>query len=199
MDLPVEWHKDHHSGDTIDKIEKASERLFEFSSETFEIIRNFVTLLGSVIILAVYDWRIALAAVMVSLMSFFSSLKFDDKLNIGYKKIFKAENFLAAGLYDYIANILTIITLRLKPKAAKEVDKRSMRAFEAFNKNSVINEIKWFIISFSISLMIFGVLSFNAYYSYKTRGMILAGTLFILYRQAFWLVQRYIDCWKEGS
>jgi ABC-type multidrug transport system fused ATPase/permease subunit len=200
LELPVEWHKDHHSGDTIDKIQKASEKLFDFSSEIFELIQNFVILSGSIIILTIFDWRISVIAIFVAIIAFASSIKFDQKLTIGYKKIFKAENFLTAGLYDYISNIISVITLRLKDKTKKEIDDRSMKAFDVFNKNSIVNEGKWFIINLYISLMTFAILTFNAYQSYKVRGIILIGTLFILYGYLNSIGRTfYLFAWKYGE
>jgi ABC-type multidrug transport system fused ATPase/permease subunit len=42
MTLPMEWHVDHHSGDTIDKIEKGTNGLFSFSEDSFEVIYGMV-------------------------------------------------------------------------------------------------------------------------------------------------------------
>ena len=35
MALPIEWHTDHHSGETIDKVEKGSSNLFSLSERYF--------------------------------------------------------------------------------------------------------------------------------------------------------------------
>src|SRR5262249_25973468 len=36
--LPFEWHMEHHSGDTIDKIEKGTSGLYAFSEDSFRMI-----------------------------------------------------------------------------------------------------------------------------------------------------------------
>ncbi|RLC37501.1 hypothetical protein DRH27_03805 [Candidatus Falkowbacteria bacterium] len=182
IDLPVEWQKDHHSGDTIDRINKASHSLYQFSSHIFEIVQNLIRLFGSIIILSIFDWRIALAAVFVSVFAIWTSLKFDNKLKIGYRKVFKAENYLASAIHDYISNVITVITLRLKKRVSGEIESRSMLAFNTFNKNRKIDEFRWFIISMYTSIAISAALIFSAYTSHKARGVIAIGTLFILYR-----------------
>jgi ABC-type multidrug transport system fused ATPase/permease subunit len=182
MELPTSWHKDHHSGDTIDKINKASDKLYEFSSELFFIIQNVIGLIASIIILTFYDVRPVVVVFFSSVVAILVIMKFDRKLLQNYKAINKAENHISAGIYDYISNYLTIISLRLKNQAAKEMDLRSMSPFEVQMQSNKLNEIKWFLSSLIISLMTAGVLLWNAYNSYRTTGVILIGTLFILYQ-----------------
>ncbi|MDP1814559.1 MAG: ABC transporter ATP-binding protein [Leadbetterella sp.] len=200
MDLPTSWHKDHHSGDTIDKVNKASEHLFTFASELFVIIQNAVGLVASITILAIYDLKSIAVALFSSAVAIVVILKFDKKLLKNYKLIYKAENFIASGVYDYISNYVTIISLRLKRRATREIEKRSMKPFEIFVKNNSLNELKWFLSSLIISIMTSGVLVWNAYSTYESQGVIVIGTLFILYQylsnigQAF-----YTFAWKYSE
>ena len=72
LELPTKWHKDHHSGDTIDKINRASSSLEEFSSHfTFRIMYAIVSLFGSLIILFLLDWKIGLFATAFSIIVIF--------------------------------------------------------------------------------------------------------------------------------
>ena len=45
--LPVKWHKDNHSGENIDRINRASGALSEFVSTSFEVVYTLVRLIGS--------------------------------------------------------------------------------------------------------------------------------------------------------
>lgn len=182
MDLPVEWHKNHHTGDTIDKINKASEALRDYASEFFVIIQGTMRLVGSVAILMFFDWKASLIALFVSIFAIAVLFGFDKKLIRGYEAIFKRENNLAAAVHDYISNVITIITLRLKKRVSREIETRSMKPFLIFRKNAILNEWKWFSASFLISLMTVLALGLNAYTSYKTKGAIIVGTLFVLYQ-----------------
>ena len=200
LDLPAEWHKNHHSGDTIDKINKASEALFNFSQSIFMIVQNAVGLVGAIIILMLFDSPAVIISAAGSLIAFWTITKFDQKLKRGYKKVFKAENYLATGIHDYISNIMTVITLRLKPKVIKVISDRSMRAFSIFNKNNVINELKWFTTNLYITVMIVGVLILNAYRSYTIDGVILIGTLFTLYKYLSGIGEAfYTFAWRYGE
>jgi ABC-type multidrug transport system fused ATPase/permease subunit len=180
--LPTDWHKNHHSGDTIDKISKASEGLYSFSSLVFVIVMNSVRLFGGLIALYFYDKTATVLAFIIAMTTFAVITKFDDVIRVGYWKIFKAENSLAAAIHDYISNIITIITLRLKSRVSTEIDRRGMLGFPAFKRNTVLGETKWFFSSFLLSIMITSVLILNAYHSYYASGVIVVGTLFAIYQ-----------------
>ncbi len=182
MELPARWHKDHHSGDTIDKINKASENLFTFSSELFFIIQNFTAFVVSIIIMGLYDINPVFIALFTAAVAVYVILKFDKALIRHYKIIFKGENNIAAGIYDYISNYITIISLRLKKSAAKEIEKRSMEPYRVFLRSSILNESKWFTSSMIIEVMTAAVILLNVYVSYKNQGVIVIGTLFVLYQ-----------------
>ncbi len=182
LDLPVSWHKKHHSGDTIDKINKAANNLSEFAGRIFLLVQNVVRVAVAVTILLVFDWRLVLLVIPVMLMAGVIIYSFDRVLIKLYQKIFKAENFLASGVHDYVSNIITVLTLRLKPKAMRVIETRAMRAYGDVKRSSKLDELKWFSISLMVVVMTSGILAFSAYRSYKTEGIIMIGTLFILYR-----------------
>lgn len=182
LDLPVSWHKNNHSGDTIDKINKASSDLFDFSGSIFQLVGVAVRFIGSVVILTIFDWRIILIAGIVAALSVIIVVSFDRVLIRGYRKILKANNFLASGIHDYISNIITVVTLRLKKRAMKDVDVRSMKAFPVYKKNANLDELKWFLVSMNILVMTLAVLILSAFESYRNEGVIVIGTLFVLYR-----------------
>ncbi len=51
LHLPITWHADHHSGDTIDKIEKGTNALYDYASELSAVIETIVLFIGSYIAL----------------------------------------------------------------------------------------------------------------------------------------------------
>lgn len=200
MDLPAEWHIGHHSGDTIDKIDKASENLFNFSCEVSMLISILVALIGSAAILLYFDWKSCLIAVAISSIIIFIIAKFDKYLKQGYDAIFKFENNLAAAIHDYVGNIITVITLKLTKRAMEEIHYREMKALPDFKKNNLIEESKWFLTGLVISVMTFSALSLNAYFSYKFTGVIMIGTLFMLYKYLQGIGQAFYNfAWKYGE
>src|SRR5690606_30230032 len=57
LGMPTKWHNDHHSGDSIDKVEKGTTALFNFSNVTFEVIDTFLRFLGSYVALVYFDFH----------------------------------------------------------------------------------------------------------------------------------------------
>lgn len=182
LELPVKWHKDHHSGDTIDKINRASDGLWNFSENTTSrVVYAILNIFGSLIVLFFVDSKIALFALIFSLGTIFVIFMIDKKLIKGYREINKYQNKAAASIFDYISNVITVITLRLKKTVSKEIDNRLMASYEIRKKNIDLNEFKWAFASISITTMTVLVLSYKAYTDYTTTGVILIGTLYILY------------------
>lgn len=182
MDLPVFWHKNHHSGDTIDKVNKASSDLFSFSSELYLVIGNIVGLMVSIIVLCFYDLKSLIFVIISAPLVFLVVVWVDRKMIKNYKEINKAENFLSAGIYDYISNYITIISLRFKEQVVREVEERSVSYLPISLKNFKLNEWKWASVGLIIAICTALILSFNAYSSYSESGVIAIGTIFILYK-----------------
>ncbi len=182
LDLPASWHRNHHSGDTIDRVNKGSQALYDFSSNIYMLTENSVRLFGSVTVLAFYDWRASIVALGISIATLASLQRFDVALRRYYLEVFQHENNLASMLHDSISNIRTIITLRLKRSVSSAIDARAMRAYPVFRRSAMLQETKWFTASFIISAMTVGVLIMYSISSYRTTGTIAVGTLFVLYR-----------------
>ena len=182
LELPVKWHKDHHSGDTIDKINRGREALGSFSEYGIvQIIYSILSIFGSLVILFFVDVKIALFALIFSLLMIFSVMAVDRKLIRYYKELNKFSNKLSASIFDYLSNILTVVTLRLKKTVSREVDVKLMVSYPTHKKAALINEFKWGLASIAITLMIVLALSYRIYTDYYATGIILIGTLYILY------------------
>jgi ABC-type multidrug transport system fused ATPase/permease subunit len=182
LDLPTLWHKDNHSGDTIDKINRADSSLLNFSRHTTgSIVYAILNIFGSLIILFFIDAYIAAFALGFSLLTMIAVMKVDKKLIQYYREINKYSNKLSSVIFDYVSNIFTVITLRLKKTVSQEVNNRVMKSYETEKKAILLDELKWGFASIAISIMTVVVLIYKAYTDYHTDGIILIGTLYILY------------------
>lgn len=182
LELPVKWHKDNHSGDTIDKVNRGRTSIGSFAeSSTFNIVYAILSIFGSLIILFFIDKKIATFAMIFSVLILFAIMKIDRKLIRYYKKLNKFSNKLSSVIFDYLSNIITVITLRLKKTVSQEIDDRFMASCDINKKSVLLNEFKWGFASIAISLMTVLALSYRAYFDYHTTGIILVGTLYMLY------------------
>jgi len=182
LKLPVKWHKDNHSGDTIDKINRASNALEEFSSHmTHDILYGLISFFGSIIILFFIDWRIGLFAFVYALIILFIISRVDKNLERKYKKLNEYNNKLSATIFDYLSNVITVITLRLRKTVSKEIESRQIASYKTFKSSSIINEIKWGFASVAIQIMIVISLIYKSYTEFNLTGTILIGTLYMVY------------------
>lgn len=182
LKLPIKWHKENHSGDTIDKINRASSALEDFSCQfTFQIIYGIISFVGSIIILFFIDFKIGIFSFLFSALTLFIISRVDKNLNKKYLELNKYNNKLSATIFDYISNIITVITLRLKRTVSQEIDAKQAVSYPTFKSSSITNELKWGFASIAIQAMVVGALIYKAYNEYMITGAILIGTLYMLY------------------
>lgn len=183
VELPIEWHTDHHSGDTIDKIEKGTEALFGFSESTFVVFKEILTFTVSFGALFYFDYKAASLTLVLFAVVIGILLLFDKKLIPGYIIVNRLENKISAKVFDSLSNVVTVIILRIEKLVLASVSEFINKPFKQFVHNSKINETKWFTSSFLGRCIVIIILGFYLY-SHIGEGTVLAGTLYILYEYA---------------
>lgn len=181
MDMPIDWHVNHHSGDTIDKIEKGASALYRFSSSTFELIGPLAALGGSFIALTYFNVHSAYILVVLTALTAFIVAKFDDVLVRQYKVLNRSENQISERIYDALSNITTVVILRVERLVSNAIFQKIMEPFGLYRKNSKINEVKWFLVGTLNEAMVFLILFSYVYFGLKAGETILVGTVYALY------------------
>ncbi len=179
--LPLEWHTDHHSGDTIDKVEKGRGGMEGFSEGTFEIIAPMIKLIGSYIALVYFNIHAAYIVLVMVILTFGIIVKFDYILTGQYKELNKIGNKISEKIYDAISNITTVIILRVEKVVAKSIFEKMMSPLKLIKKNYKLNEWKWFLVSVCTSLTTILVLGSYLLSQYWTKQVILGGSFIALY------------------
>lgn len=181
MALPAAWHTDHHSGDTIDKIEKGTTALFRFSRETFQVISTVMKFLVSYAVLVYYNIHASYILLSMLVFTVFLILKIDKTLIVQLSELYKKENSIAARIYDVISNITTVIILRIEKLVMKSIWKKIVQPFDLYSKHSKLNEIKWFLVSVCASVTMVLVMLSYFFINVKAGNVILIGTVYLLY------------------
>ncbi len=83
----LQWHRGHHSGDSIDKVNKAANALEAFFDSTFEVSYMILRLVGAQIILFFYLPQAGWASMGASVIAVGNVLLFDRVLFEVYKKL----------------------------------------------------------------------------------------------------------------
>ena len=196
-ELPLAWHKDHHSGESIDKINKASLALRNFTDSAYVYIESIIPFFVSLIaIVAIIKWYGLLLFVFTSLVVLVIFL-FDDVLIKTIRERNRREHRVSSVLYDYVSNMISIITLRLQERAQKDFSQKISHVFPVHKKNIILNEWKWFSVSMAVNIAQFLVIVFYIYQQSLVQETILIGNLMMLYRYLDKFIQVFFHiAWK---
>jgi len=182
ISLPIKWHKDHHSGETIDRIKKASWAIADFSEGSFQYLYTLTNLIGSAIALLIIMPKFGLLTVLGGFIAISSVFLFDRILIKLYREVNEREHQVAATVQDYIANIFTVVTLRLEKLTQKEVTKKILHIFPPLHREIKLNELKWFSVSVAIALMDALIIFIYCWNRLSAGEVIMIGTLIMLYQ-----------------
>jgi ATP-binding cassette subfamily B protein len=156
MTLPMEWHVDHHSGDTIDRIEKGTSALFSFAEDSFQVIWGVVDLLVIIIMIIIFgNWMVVTVVLLAILVSAGITMRFDRKMMPQYDELNEADNKISESVTDAITNITTVIILRVERLVYEAIRHKVERPYDLFSRNQRLGEMKWFLNSLCIKLMMF--------------------------------------------
>lgn len=181
MFLPLEWHNNHHSGDTIDKVEKGSRGLYNFASESFRVINLIVYLAGAILTLAYFDISASIITFVMMAITITLIMKFDKVLVLQYRQLNKFENGISEKVVDIITNITTVVILRIEKLLIKSVSGKMMEPLDLYWKNNRLNEIKWCLVSLNTKIMLVLVMGYYFYTRIHWGLPWVAGTFIALY------------------
>jgi ABC-type multidrug transport system fused ATPase/permease subunit len=182
--LPASWHAQHHSGDTIDKINRSTEGLFNFSRNTFLVIEFFVRFITAFIALAYFNFASVYIVVAFSALGIWTIIAYDKKLIPEYRILNKENNVISAKVFDTISNITTITILKIQSLMGRKLREASKKPLSVYNKNIRRNEFKWGFASMVASTMVAAVLVAYIWKESVAGGVIMVGTLYALYGYA---------------
>lgn len=198
--LPLRWHKDHHSGSTIERVSKAVTSLNEFCDSGFETIHILARFVGAVIALC---WFLPASSVAVALGTSIIVLIVilcDRVLVKQYDALNEYWQHTAAAIHDYLTNITTVISLRLADLVSKEVRTRTERPYRTYRKNVILNELKWFITSMLVNSLIAGILFWYCFRVIAQPQEIMIGTAFTLFDYLRRIGDSFYGfAWKYGT
>src|SRR3989338_457961 len=119
--LPLKWHKDNHSGGVVSRIEKATKALNGFTQDSYifiETIVRFIVCLVAFFLILPASGFMALGMGILIVITIF---KFDRILISTLKAVNEKIHLSDSTFYDYMSNIMTVITLRLENLARIEL------------------------------------------------------------------------------
>jgi len=181
LDLGMQWHNDRDSGDTLDKIQKASNGMRSFSSSLFRVFKLVFGFLGSVIVLYFFNVYIAAGVFVATLFALYGLSRFDKVLVSQQRDLNKMGNKISAAVFDVISNVTTVLILNIQKPVMKRLAKLLRTPVSKFSDQVKLTEIKWFSGSIVFEFIKLTPLIFYLVYELEKGSVIALGTLTALY------------------
>ncbi|WP_420149800.1 ABC transporter ATP-binding protein [Spirosoma sp.] len=171
LHLPVGWHKDHHSGSTINRIRKAYDALKTFFQDGFiylQALSKFVFSFGAMLY---FSPAFGVIGVLLGAVTIWVILRFDRPFIKALDETNEQEHVVSATLFDSLSNIITVITLRLEERIQASLGSRIAAVFPPFMRQVKINEWKWFAASMLVCV-IYVVMGAGYVYQHYVPGQV---------------------------
>ncbi len=191
LSLPLSWHTDHDSGDTIDKINKSTLSLYNFARNTIDVVKVLIRALGTTAVLVYFNVYLGIIAFAMLALTFYVIFQFDKRLVPQYKEINTMENKASAKVFDSLSNITTVKVLGIQVPILDSIMNSSWASFSIFRKNSITLSSKWFTGGMFFTGLIVVPIVFYIWFQYTHSQVILVGTLATLYLSLQNLVEVY--------
>jgi ATP-binding cassette subfamily B protein len=182
MRIPLSWHDNHHSGDTLQRIGQATSSLYNFAQSQFVYLKNGVHLVGAGVAIVLFSRELGLMALAGYLLVGWVMLRFDGALMRAAALENAAERRYQARLLDYIGNISTVIALRMQQGARAAVSERLRQVFLPARKGVVLAEAKWCAADLLGAAVTWGLVSASVWLTQRGGGAILVGSVFMVYQ-----------------
>lgn len=180
--LPIAWHRDHHSGDTINRVRKAADCLFEFSQNQFMYIMMITQVVMSFTIIVFLSPLIGGIALLCTVLTGLAVARFDRILVPLYSRENEGEHKVAATLFDYISNITTIISLRLGRRTQANLLEKIDLIWPVFCRQIRIHENKYMVLTVCIVLLDVSIIGAYIWTQIVTTGTVAIGTTVAIYQ-----------------
>jgi ATP-binding cassette, subfamily B, bacterial len=143
--LPVSWHGEHDTGQTLDKIDKACDGLLSFGKNSFQVVQFLTRMVVTSLVLGYYSPLIAVCTVVLILVSFYVTYQFDIRIIVFIREIQKKEHRLVAKITDSLTNIFTVKILHIEQPLLEGVMEASRASHSLYSGYIRIQEWKWFV------------------------------------------------------
>jgi ATP-binding cassette, subfamily B, bacterial len=141
--LPLGWHEKHHSGETIENVQKATSAVFNFAQAQFIYLQNAISLVGPVAALLFLSLPAGLLMLAGYAVIGVVLIRFDATMIRLARAENRARAHYAAALVDCLGNIETVLTLRLQEPTRRLIRQRLDAVAAPLRGAIVLTEAKW--------------------------------------------------------
>jgi ABC-type multidrug transport system fused ATPase/permease subunit len=139
LHLNAKWHQDHHSGATINRIQKAYDGLRNFFDRGFMYLHTITRFIFSVAAILYFSPLFGSIAILIGMVNILLISRFDKNFINTLKTVNEKEQQVTSNLFDSLSNIRTVITLRLEKSMERGLMNKVRSVFPPFRKNAILN------------------------------------------------------------
>jgi ATP-binding cassette, subfamily B, bacterial len=180
--LPVRWHEQHHSGDTLHRMTRATISLASFAQSQFIYLQNTVSIVGPIAALFLISRATGAAAMVGYVAIAYFVVRIDSVMVRLVREENRADRRYNSALVDCLGNIATVLTLRLQEPIRRMLRSRLLEVFAPLRRNIVFNEVKWGGIDLLNGGMRTGLVALYAWLDWRQRGTISVGTAVMVHQ-----------------
>ncbi|MBV8761272.1 MAG: ABC transporter ATP-binding protein [Deltaproteobacteria bacterium] len=184
LSLPLRWHEQHHSGDTLHRLQNTTAALFGFAQNQFIYLQNIVNIIGPIVALVAVSAITGVTALVGYTAVAIVLLRFDRVMMRLVREENAAERRYTATVVDAVGNIGTILTLGLAAPVRSLVRARNLDISVPLQKDFVLNEGKWAAVDLLNNAMRVGLVALYAWLAWRSTGAILVGTAVMVHQYA---------------
>ena len=178
--LPVGWHKNHHSGSTINRLRKAYSALKDFFQNGFIYLASMLKFVIAFCAMFYFSPLFGCIAAVLGVFTIRVIMKFDKPFVKSLKEVNEADHNMSSALFDSLSNIMTVITLRLEKRVHSGLMEKVSAIFPPFKKHAAINEWKWFTAQMLVALIYVVMVVGYVYQNYQPGEVFKLGGLVTL-------------------
>ena len=180
---PLAWHEARHSAELAHRMSQASHALSNFTQSQFVYLQNAVNVVGPVVALTLIS-EVAGAMALAGLVGVACTIvAFDRALMRLAAAENQAERRYASVLQDALANIATVLSLRLRGSTRRLLAERLQSATRPLERSIALNEWKWCAVDLLSVALTWSLVVVYAWRS-NTGGAVLLGGVFMVYQYA---------------
>ena len=186
LHLPLAWHEQHHSGESMHRLNQSTHALYDFAQSQFIYLQNVVNLVGPLLALLLISRQTGAAAIVGYGLIMLIIVRFDQTMMRLAQQENAAERRLQAAQVDSLGNIVSILALRLQTFARDELRARLVAIFGPLRRAIVLNEAKWCSVDLLNTAMWCSLVALYVWLAQRqaeqTGGALLLGGLFMVHQ-----------------
>ena len=186
--LPLPWHEQHHTGETLQRIHKTTSALSDFAQNQFLYLQNIVRLVGPIIALTALAPQVGMIAVAGYGVVGLVVMRFDRVLIRLANEENEADRRYNASLIEFIGNIQSVLALRLQAATRVLLGQRMEKVMQPIGRSIVVIEYKWCAVDLLSLSLTWGLVAAYAMglgaVAAAGAGAVLLGNVFMVYQYA---------------